>query len=229
MKIPALLIAAALSAAFIPSSASTAAKAAAPDLDLMIRYYSKVLTPEGVTREARFEEAMLRRPGHVWTARKLPASATAAHAPEPQHAHFNHVVVPRHVLMDSNALRLEYVDAHDRQVVAIPAAEYENVSFDGSWAKAFYLVDPALLKTMPLSGQASPVAGARWHERRQQGSFQRVLWDDARQIALIIESGDQAATFYNRVEVQPQATLSKNLPWQHLKGYAQKEYSDFLD
>ena len=46
-----------------------AAAPAAPDLDLLITYYSKVVTPEGVTRESRYEETMLRRPGHVWTAR----------------------------------------------------------------------------------------------------------------------------------------------------------------
>lgn len=51
----------------------------APDLDLRITYYSRVLTPEGVTRESRYDEKMLRRPGHVWVERVL-APATDAHA-----------------------------------------------------------------------------------------------------------------------------------------------------
>ncbi len=44
----------------------------ASDQDLTVRYYSKVLTNEGVLRESRYEENMLRRPGHVWVERMLP-------------------------------------------------------------------------------------------------------------------------------------------------------------
>ncbi|MBI3285701.1 MAG: hypothetical protein HYZ65_12755 [Burkholderiales bacterium] len=199
----------------------------APDLDLHIRYYSKLLTPEGVTREARYEETMLRRPGHVWVARVLPRQAQGE--AEAVHKQFNHVVLPRHVLLENKQLRVEYVDAHGKEIVAIPPSEYENVNFDGSWENAYYLLDPKLVQALPLSAQASSVAGARWRERVRKGVFQRVLWDEQKQLALIIESGDQAATFYRRVEVKPQASLTRELPWQKLQAYAHKEYADFLD
>ena len=222
-------------------SAQAAANLSAPDVDLSIQYYSKVLSPEGVTREARYEEKMLRRPGHVWVARVLPKNVVDQHdevyesgkkkvvSQEKEHSHFNHVVLPRHVVLENNKLRVEYVDAHGKDVVAIPAAEYDNVNFDGSWENAYYLLDPKLVNAMPLSKQASSIAGARWREREKNGVFQRVLWDEQKQIPLIIESGDKAATFYRRVDVKPLASLSRELPWQNLKGYAQKEYSDFLD
>lgn len=216
-----LLLAATLSVAFVAS---------ASDLDLKVTYYSKVITPEGVTREARYEEQMLRRAAHVWTMRVLPAHA-GAHDEHKQgaHRHFNHVVLARHVVQEGGKTRIEFIDAHDREVVAIPPAEYGNVNFDGSWDHAYYLLDSKRLKAMPLSSRASTVPGARWREREEKGLFERVLWDEQRQVPLIIESGDKAATFFNRVDIAVQPGVTRDLPWQKLKGYAQKEYSDFLD
>jgi hypothetical protein len=225
------------------AQAASPSTAPAPDLDLSISYYSKVLTPEGVTREARYEDKMVRRPGHVWVARVLPRAAAhqdAAHdgaqdgdgkpaSKTPQHKQFNYVVMPRHVTLEDNKLRVEYIAAHDKEIVAVPVSEYDNVNFDGSWANTYYLLDPQQVKAMPLSAKPSPVPGARWREREKNGMFQRVLWDERKQIPLVIESGDKASTFYRRVEVKLQAGLTGNLPWQNLKGYAQKEYADFLD
>lgn len=219
---------------------------AAPDLDIRIQNYSRVLTPEGVTREARYEETLLRRAKHVWIARVLPAGmhdhADGDHADEKtnkknnsgntkeaKHKHFNHVVLPRHVFQENNKTQIEFVNTKDKEIIAIPVSEYDNVNFDGSWENAFYLLDPKLVKAMPLSKKASTVSGAQWREREMNGNFQRVLWDEQKQIPLIIESGDKAGTFFRRVEVKLQAPLSTKLPWQNLKGYAQKEYADFLD
>jgi hypothetical protein len=230
MKSPILFLAAAL------LSALAQAAAPAPDLDLTIQYYSRALTPEGVTRESRYEESMLRRPGHVWIARVLPKAAAAPlgkkvalKAARHEHKEFNHVLTPRHVMLEKDQVRLEFVDAHKQEVIAVPANDYENVNFDGSWANSFYLVNPQLVAAMPLSKQPSGVAGARWREVEKNGVYQRVLWDEQRQIALVIESGDKANTFYRRVEAKPLASLSRALPWSRVAGYGQKEYSDFLD
>ncbi|MFZ6744773.1 hypothetical protein ACO0LC_16245 [Undibacterium sp. JH2W] len=218
---------------------------AVPDLNLRIQYFSKVLTPEGVTREARYEEAMLRRPGHVWVTRSLPENIGALqddhqdqgkdkkkvslNAKEEQHKHFNHVLIPRHIFMDGNKPRIEFINAPEKEVIAIPPSEYANVNFDGSWENAFYLLDPVLVKAIPVSNRASTISGARWREREKNGVFQRVLWDEQKQIPWVIESGDNAGTFYRRVDVKLQAATSRELPWQNIKGYAHKEYADFLD
>lgn len=217
-----------------------AATPAAPDLDLRISYYSRVLTPEGVTRESRYDEKMLRRPGHVWVERVL-APATDVHAGHDhdarasinkkaahEHKHFNPVLIPRHVSLDKDTVRVEYIDAHDKVVVAIPKAEFENVNFDGSWENSFYLLDPKQVAAMPLSKQVSKVAGARWREVQKNGNFQRVLWDEQKQIPLTIESGDLANTFYRRVDVKLEP-LKGARPWTAVQNYAQREYSDYLD
>jgi hypothetical protein len=223
---------------------------APPDLDLEIVYYSKVITPEGVTRESRYGETMLRRPGHVWVSRVLPATlpTTAgdahdddAHGTKPvsirqnaasqeqSHKHFNPGVLPRHVMQAKEGLRVEYIDAHSREVIAVPATEYDNVGFDGSWANSVYLLDPALVAAMPLAKRASAIAGAQWHERTSGSNYQRVLWDTKRQIPLQIESGDKAGTFYRRVDITPAARLRSTLPWHDQGDYARREYADFLD
>ncbi|CDG85229.1 hypothetical protein [Janthinobacterium agaricidamnosum] len=221
------------------SAASGMARAAAPapDLDLAITYYSRVLTPEGVTRESRYQERMLRRPGHVWTERVLPKSIEeepggkqkVSLKQEHQHKEFNYVVLPRHVMLAKNKVSVEYIDAHEKQVIAVPKAEYGNVNFDGSWDNAFYLLAPELVAAMPLAKQPSGVPGARWHEVEKNGVFQRILWNGQKQIPLVIESGDKGNNFYRRVEVSVQAATRHDLPWMKLKAYGQKEYSDFLD
>lgn len=234
-------------ASLAPAKTAAATHLNLPDLDLTIQYYNKVTTPDGVLREARYEEKMLRRADHVWVARVLPKTAapqehaadaaakpghSSADAKKPaqtEHAQFNYVVLPRHVLLENGKVRIEFINPEHKEVVSVPPAEYENVAFDGSWDNANFLLDPKLMKALPLSSRASPVPGARWRENEQNGVFQRVLWNEQKQIPLMIETGDKVASWYRRVEIKLETNLSKNLPWQNLKGFAQKEYSDFLD
>ena len=228
----------------------------AADLDLSIQYYSRVLTDEGVLRESRYEETMLRRAGHIWISRVLPKQISTRNAhgvvasghdddrkprsqttslhqpaqpPEPKHKHFNPVLMPRHLMLENGKMRLEYVDAVHKEVIAITPSEYENVGFDGSWANAYYLLDPRVVAALPLSKKASAVSGASWYELERNGIFQRVLWDEKNMLAIVIETGNRTGTVLNRIEVKQHARLQGALPWQNLKGYAQKEYSDFLD
>lgn len=226
------------------TKAGAVTSAQGEDLDLSIVHYTRVLTREGVLRESRYEETMLRRPGHVWTARIVPAVASTPNAlhghdetgarkadgPEAHaHKHFNHVLLPRHVTSTGDQVRLEFVDSHTREVISIAPSEYENVSFDGSWANAFFLADPKIVATLPLINKTSPVFGARWHELTRDGVYQRVLWDEKRRVPLLVEKGDTKGSFLQRMEVKVQPALAKVLPWTSIKGYAQKEYADFLD
>jgi hypothetical protein len=216
-------------------AAAHAAPAQGPDLDLAIHYYSRVVTPEGVLRDSRYQERMMRRADHVWKVRVLPdtpaahgADAAPAHH-EREHKHFNHVMLPRHVLRSNGQVRLEYVDFREREVVSISPSEYENVNFDGSWTNAFFLVDPKAVAALPLTNRASPVAGARWRETSKGSAYQRVLWDENRMIPLLIQKGDAAGRTLERIEIMPQPTPAKALPWAGAKAFAQKEYAEFLD
>jgi hypothetical protein len=208
-----------------------------PALELTVKYYDRSLTAEGVLREIHFEEEMLRRPGHIWVARVLPKTtgtekenhAAHAHDAGHEHKHFNSVLLPRHVSLENDNIKLEYIDREERQVVNIVATEYENVNFDGSWINAYFLVDPQQVAAMPLSKKSPTVAGARWHEQEQNGVFQRVLWDDINKIPLEVETGKRDGTLFRKVSVRINSKGSEKTPWSNTQGYVHKEYSDFLD
>ncbi len=213
---------------------------AAPSLDFTVHYLSKIITPEGVTREAQYSETVIRRPGHVWVARVLPRGAELAENGQPQkmhasfpaeaeHAHFNHVLIPRHIVQSKEKTSIEFIDRTNQLRISVPASEYGNVNFDGSWENSFYLIDPVLLQQMRATGSWGKCLAGQWYEREKNGIFQKICWDAQRQIPLIVESGDRAGTFFNRVVVQAAEHLQAKLPWANLKGLASREYADYLD
>jgi len=53
---------------------------------LRVQHYSKAITAEGVSREVRYEETMLRRPCHVWGTRLPPPVVTADRAAKREHS-----------------------------------------------------------------------------------------------------------------------------------------------
>ncbi len=209
----------------------------APALDLTIQYYDRALTSDGVLRESRYEETMLRRPGHVWVARVLPKWTEKAlqkhehqdHEAEHEHKHFNHIALPRHVTQEAQKVKVEYVDHPNKQVINIVATEFENVNFDGSWVNANFLVDPEVVLAMPLSKSKQSEGQLSWHELNRNGIFQRVLWDGENLIPREIETGKNDGSIFRKVSIKLNPILSKHLPWTDVSGYVQKEYSDFLD
>lgn len=220
-----------------------AAPVQGPDLDLLITHYTRVQTPEGVLRESRYQEKMTRRPGHVWMERVVPetastrpnmhrhgkaASAASVGPDHHGHRHFNHVLLPRHVVSTGEQLRLEYIDFHKREVISIAPSEYDNVNFDGSWSNTFFLVDPNVVAALPVIKKTAP-PGARWHELTTNGMVQRVLWDEKRMIPLLVEKGDIKGSFLERMEIRVQPGSADAPRWTGVKGYAQKDYADFLD
>ncbi len=250
MKVPKLLVAASIVLASAQALCADT-PAPVPDLDLTVQFYSKTHTPQGALRETRYEETMIRRGQHVWVMRVLPRLAASPPLKTPPGASLNgrqvHVIHPvsrpqdvagaqqnslvmaRHVVIDHGKLRVEYVFQNSRELIVVPPAEYADLKLNGSWPTSFYLIEPQRVTAMPLSQQASEVAGARWHEQVKDGVFRRVLWDEARQLPLIVEVGDTAATFFNRIELKPQATLSAARPWQDLSSYTQRAYADFAN
>lgn len=203
------------------------------DQDLTIKYYNRELTPEGVLRESNYEEKMLRRSGHVWTYRVLAPATSASHNALAKHKHkhkgFNYIVLPRHVSFDGEKTTVAFVNSQDKQVIRIEPVEYENINFDGSWINTYYLVDPQAIAALPVSTRTSAIAHAHWHEQQKNGRFQRVLWDNKKAIPLIIESGNQNGSYFQRISITPNAILASDLPWLYQQGYVQKEYADFLD
>lgn len=202
----------------------------AASLDLTLHHYNRVLTAEGITRISQYQEIMLRRPDHVWVERVLPKIVPTQHEAGPvPHKEFNPETMPRLITLKNHQVQIEFADREEKCRVAIDPAEYENVSFDGSWENSYYLVSPSYIASLPVSNRKSPSANALWHETTRDGKFQRILWDKQNQIPLEIEYGNIDGTVYNRVQVRISKGLASTLPWKKLLGYSLREYADYLD
>jgi hypothetical protein len=230
-----------------PSVAIPAKPASLVDLDARVLVEARSLSGDGILRQTRYEDQLMRRGDHTWTLRILPVGTPMADehdhdqakptktgarkTSEPDHQHFNPQLAGRHVWLDAGKVRLEFVDTRSRMVVPVAPAEFETVGFDGSWERAYYMVSPREVARMPVTARPSPVAGARWHETQAAGLSTRVLWDDRLGIPRIIEieSLPGRPLVWRRVTVTPAAQLAKAVPWQQTQGYQMREYSDFLD
>ena len=209
------------------------------ELDAIVTHESTSVSRNGVTRTERFEERVIRRQGHVWTERVLPAAARAhphdhdAKAEGAEHRHFDFEGAARHVTREGDGrTHLEYVDHKKKWTVFVPAAEYGPVGFLGNWDAEFYLVPPALIARMPVpaSRRAATPDGAMWHEERRNGWTHRVLWSNTHNYPLAIEAIRDDGTLTRRTAVKiVAATPADRLPWRGLSGYRPRTYDDFMD
>ena len=225
----------ALAAALVCSNAFAAA---APDLDALVTHESTVVTHTGVMRTERFSERIIRRAGHVWTERVVPAFALRAgqaaekEAEKADHRHFDFEAAARHLTREADGkTRLEYVDREKKWAVFVPASEYGPVGFSGNWDAEFHLAPPTLVERMPVrASRTLETGGAVWHEERRNGWTNRVLWSPALQYPLAIEALRDDGTIVRKTVVKMlPATPAVELPWLVLGQYRQRAYDDFMD
>lgn len=224
-----------IAAGVVVLAAATRSALAAPDIDAFVTYRTHQVMASGVVRDESWQERVMRRGDAVWSERVLAAEARAAHrhermAEHAAHKHFDFDGAARFVERDARGdTVLRYVDAKNRVVVSVPRAEYGAVGFDGRWDGAAHLVPPQVVAGMTfVRGAASP--GSRWLGDHGGGWTHRVLWSDAREIALHIESSRDDGSFRRTVSVVLQPVASgRLLPWRDLASYTQREYDDFMD
>ena len=223
-----------LAVVLAPARAATSA----PDLDAVVSYETHQVLASGVSRMERWKERLVRRGDTVWTERLLPPMhATVGHrhgaesgaAEHAGHKHFNAEAAARWLSLDVQGQpRLRYVDHAQRFVVSVPKAEYGAVGFDGRWDAAAFIVPPAVVARMPVRAAGAAVRGGTWHVENNGEWSHRVLWSEARQVALRVESQSKDGSFRRIVSVEL-AAAGGTMPWEAVSGYAQKEYDDFMD
>lgn len=206
---------------------SVAVAAPAGDANLLVDHEIKELTPDGVTRQLHFQERIYRRAGLVWIERVLPPGAhdTAEHAHgDHDHKHLDLAAAAKLITLDADKVaRIKLVNTHDKVVINVPPAEYGNVGFDGSWDNAVHLLDPKQLKTMqPVPGKAQS------YQLTRAGTTIRVVWDAKGEFPRQVESDNASRTRHKLMRVR-ETSAPATAPWTTLQGYAQKEYSDYLD
>lgn len=208
-----------------------AAQPVESDLDAVVRYETRQISKAGVTRVEIWQERMVRRAGVVWTERLLPNGAHIAHVHDTSqtisHRHLNLDNAARWLQRDATGkVDLRFVDHGEKVVVSIPKAEFGTVGFDGKWAAAAYMVPPEMVAKMKPEGNGPN--GAVWRVERDKDWSHRVLWSEAKQVALQIESSKIDGTFSRTVTVTP-STRGTNLPWTVVAQYEKKDYDDYQD
>ena len=198
---------------------------------LRVEHQMSSLGTDGIQRDVRFAERVYRQGDRVWIARELPpASAHAEHDAANAHAGHKHAdtdTAPRWIERDAKGtLTVRVVSVSQQKNYAVEPAEYSNIGFDGSWATAYHLLDPAALKGMRAEG---PVRnGVQTYKAKQGERTVTVEWDVAGQYPRRVESRNASGTQRKLTRVTPLATPPA-APWVHAQRYAAADYTDLMD
>ncbi|WP_072010798.1 MULTISPECIES: hypothetical protein [unclassified Serratia (in: enterobacteria)] len=223
--------------AALPVQAQSAAQPTeAPAVNLRLNYENRSIGHDGITRDSRYTDLMYRRAGLVWIERELPESVreSAAHghednaSPHAGHAHSEAQGAPLLVRRDAaiGKVSVQAVLHNLHRVIDVELAHYGNVGYGGSWAAAYWLIEPAALSRMEKQG---PEQQGIQHYLLQKGERTvKVAWDVAGQYARSIEQRDNHGTSVQRMTATPFAE-PQSLPWQQLADYQRGDYSDLLD
>ncbi len=218
-----------LAAAATTAVAAEPAKAAKP-LTLRVQHELSSLGADGVRRDATFTERVYRASETVWIEREIPHGAhdEAEHAKADKgHKHLDTAAAARWIeRQPSGKLSVRLVSDATRTTYEVNPAEYENIGFDGSWATAYHLLDPALLKTMTANGSARD--GVQEYRAKRGNEQVTVQWDVAGQYPRLVQSRNASGTQKKVTRVtaiaSPQAA-----PWSRTKPYVKGEYTDLMD
>jgi hypothetical protein len=203
---------------------------ATPAVDLRLSYHNVSIGKDGVQRESRYTDRMVRREGVLWIEREMPSALREHGEPEAVHvghAHADTTAAPLWVQRDAaGKVSVRMVLRQQRKLIEVEAANHGNVGWGGSWNHAYWLVDPAVLDRMRAAG---PIRyGVQRYESRQGETLVRVDWDVAGQYAHRIEKRDAHGLSRTEMRAVP-VSAGKAAPWQGLGEYAQGDYSDLLD
>ncbi len=213
------------------AQAAAATPAHPPALALHIEHHVHTVSADGVTRELRYSEQLLRQGEQIWLARILPhhAHSEDEHSSGAKaHKHMDIAAAARWVQRQGDGqLQVRLVNAHERLLVDVPPAEWGQVGFDGQWANAQHLLDPAQIARMKPLARPAP-AGARWYQGGSSSQPVQVLWDIQGQFPQRIESHNAQGSQRSLTTARRQP-LPSTLPWTQLSGYGHKEYADLLD
>ena len=201
--------------------------ACAQEVELLVKHIAVSYGPDGVKRSTEFSERVLRAKDILWISRVLPKELHSDHDHAKggkEHKHIDVTTASRWISREaSGAVQMRLVPNDEKVVVAVSKTDYGNVGFDGSWAAAWSLVDPATLKRMKPVGVAGDLT--TYVQTVQDGSV-KVVWNSKLQMPVSVESKDRTSRRQTLVQV---VSSSPARPWEKLQGFTQKDYSDYLD
>lgn len=197
---------------------------------LRVQHELSALGADGVRRDVYFTERVYREGATVWIEREIPHGAhdEAEHAKADKgHKHMDISAAARWIeRLPSGKLSVRLVSDAMHRTFEVSPAEYGNIGFDGSWATAYHLLDPAALKAMSASGSAR---GGVQEYRAKRGDEQvTVQWDLVGQYPRLVQSHNASGTQKKTTRVTAVA-LPQPAPWNRTRSYAKGEYTDLMD
>ena len=199
----------------------------AQDVELLVKHTAVSFGPDGVKRSHEFSERVSRAKDSLWISRVLPKESHSEHEHAKggkEHKHIDVTTASRWISRDADgAVQMRLVPNDEKVVVAVSKTDYGNVGFDGSWAAAWSLVDPAALKRMKRVGIAGDLTT---YVLAEPSRSVKVVWNAKLQIPVSVESNDKTSRRHTLVQV---VSNSAARPWDKLQGFTQKDYSDYLD
>ena len=204
--------------------------ACAQDVELLVKHTAVSYGPDGVKRSTEFSERVSRAKDTLWISRVLPKESHSDHDHAKggkEHKHIDVTTASRWISRDaSGAIQMRLVPNDEKVVVAVSKTDYGNVGFDGSWAAAWSLVDPATLKRMKRMKPVGVAGDLTTYVQTEQDRSVKVVWNSKLQMPVSVESNDKTSRRQSLVQVVSSAPAR---PWEKLQGFTQKDYSDYLD
>ncbi len=206
---------------------------AATNLALEVTHQSSSLGADGIKRDTLFTEHVIRQGDTVWIERVIPAGAHTASEHEKEknlkghkHTDLNNAVRWIQKLPDGK-LKLRLVALHEKVIVDVAPNEFANVGFDGGWAAAYHLIDPAVLKKLKPAQTEGP---SQWFVSAPSSNSNsiRILWAQKNEIPMAVLTQNVSGTTKRSTTVRVMSQ-SPSTPWRNLSQFSVKEYSDFLD
>ena len=199
----------------------------AQNVDLLVKHFAVSTGSDGIKRSTEFSERLTRTQNIVWISRVLPSGAHSDHDHAKggdEHKHLDASTASRWITRAANGdIHLRLVPNDEKVLVTVTKTDYGNVGFDGSWAAAWSLIDPATLKRMkagPTVGDLTPYTLA------EKDRNLKVVWNAKLQVPMLVESSDKSSRRQTVVQV---LGTPASRPWDKLQGFTQKDYSDYLD
>ncbi len=203
------------------------ASAFAQDATLMVKHLAVSVGADGIKRTIEYAERMVRSNNQVWVERIVPPDS---HNEEEHkgaskaHKHLDVAVAPRWVVRKPDGTLVVHLAARSEQaLVNIAKVDYDNIGFDGSWITAYHLIDPASLKRMKVTSTQGNLTSYASNDANRSI---KVVWNDKLKLPVSVETRNGTSSKRTLVEVLAQAKTS---PWESVKKYHSKEYSDYLD
>lgn len=217
---------------FVRAGLASAALSALPhawaqDAEFLVRHSEVSSGADGVRRSSEFSERVSRNGNNIWISRVLPAGTHAEHEHAnagKQHKHLDVSTASRWITRGADGIVLmRIVPSADEVVVNVGKTDYGNVGFDGSWAAAWHLMDPAVLSRM-TAGRV--VGDLTTYTLRDKNRDVKVVWNSKLQVPVLVETASGRSRRETVVKVLGPSAIR---PWNKLKAFAQKDYSDYLD